>query len=138
MSRFVVVATMLALAGCNSVQIKDDSGGVIRAYEARYKRLESSGAKVELSGTVASAATIYVGLKNACTYRDTEFKFHGASVVFAGISAPSPIDTQRLANYYPNKLRVWFYSSGAYDLRGKNYKSLYGNELIAWGIVKEC
>jgi hypothetical protein len=129
---------VLALAGCGSAEVRDDPGGVVRAYEAKFERYQRRETRVVMSGTVASAATIYLGLKDACTHRDTQFKFHGASIRFLGLSAPAPKVTETLSDYYPPALKSWFYDSGASELRGADFKSLSGEDLIQMGVVKNC
>src|ERR1700687_2694197 len=75
-----VVAAMPATAAAE-VRIKDDHGGNIGEYWARYTALRNSGDQVMIDGTCSSACTLVLGLvpsERICVTRNASLGFHAA------------------------------------------------------------
>jgi hypothetical protein len=93
-SILATLGTVVALANAaaaRSIELRDDLGGNIYSYEAKFRAIARAGDEVRIGGTCASACTfvlIYVPKKQVCLEPDTKFAFHSVSSGRAG----NPLD----------------------------------------------
>lgn len=59
------------------ITVKDDMGGVVREYNARWFAYRRSGALVKIDGACASACARFMTLPRVCAMPNAEFFFHG-------------------------------------------------------------
>ena len=109
-----LIPALLLLASCGAAMdrprevipdpliIENDLGGNVEVYTERFRRYEAAGVRVELRGRISSAATMYLGLTNACLGRGMVASFHRAH--------PDPLGlaNRRLARRYPGAIRDRF------------------------------
>src|ERR1700745_332237 len=85
MKTHVVLASVLLMLGpapaTATVRIANDTGGQIGPYLAKYRALRSSGERVEIDGTCASACTMLLGIiprNRICITPRASLVFHSA------------------------------------------------------------
>lgn len=75
-----VIALIFSLVpafGPEIITIKDDMGGVVREYNARWHQYRRSGALIRIEGGCASACARFMTLPRVCAMPNAEFFFHG-------------------------------------------------------------
>jgi len=131
----LLAATLSAAAAV--VTLKDDRGGNIGAYWARFTALRDSGDRVVIDGVCSSACTLVLGLVPAeriCVTRNAALGFHAAwRPGLFGIQIINEPATRTLMNAYPAPIRQWIARNG-----GLNPWTIYlsGPELMA--LYREC
>jgi hypothetical protein len=111
---------MLFLAGMTvasaTVRIHDDSGGQIGDYLAKFKALRSSGERVEIDGTCASACTMLLGTiprNRICVTPQAVLEFHSAwDPAPYGGEVTSEAGNRILWSNYPGPVRKWISRHG--------------------------
>lgn len=135
------LALVVLLCGCLSpthLVMQNRPGGILKEHYAEYDRYARAGTKIEFKGSIASAATIFIGLPGACTYPDTVFRFHAPIIRFSTFSILAPSDTvNKMISYYPPKLREW-YRRNIPTNKKNDFVDLTGKQLIDMMIISEC
>lgn len=134
----VALVLMLFLAGMATasatVRIDDDRGGQIGDYLAKFKALRSSGQRVEIDGTCASACTMLLGTiprNRICITPRAVLEFHSAwDPSPSGGEAKSEAGNRILWSTYPNQVRNWISRNGGLrsdiiKLRGAALAAMY-------------
>src|SRR5580704_15871904 len=115
-----VVATMLFLilsmaSASATVRIRDDSGGQIGEYLARYQALRASGDQVIIDGTCASACTMLLGViprNRICVTPRAVLAFHSAWTPTSEGEQISSAGNFYLWSNYPSDIRKWIIAHG--------------------------
>jgi hypothetical protein len=97
-----------------TVRIYDDPGGQIGNYVAKYRALRSSGERVEIDGTCASACTMLLGSiprNRICVTPSARLIFHSAWDP-EGDPAVSADGNRILWSTYPASVRQWITRHG--------------------------
>jgi hypothetical protein len=112
------VAALLFMTGVVSssaaVRIHDDSGGQIGEYVAKFKAIRSSGERVEIDGTCASACTMLLGSiprDRICVTPSARLVFHSAWDP-DGDPAVAADGNRILWSRYPASVRQWIKRHG--------------------------
>lgn len=96
--------------------ITDDAGGSLRQYAQRYAMVRDSGERVVIDGLCFSACTMLLGIvprERVCATGNALLGFHAARLPDPyGGAVVSPIDTQRLYDIYPQRVRAWIARRG--------------------------
>lgn len=108
--RQLLFAAVLSLSAsvvrAEVVDISDDHGGLLSAYQAQFAALAARGVAVRVVGPCVSACTVMVGYiprQNICVAPGAYFGFHWATTGFA---------TQELWSAYPSDIRQWISQHG--------------------------
>lgn len=117
----------------SAVLIKNDGGGDIPLYIARYVYLQARGERVVIDGDCLSACTLALGMlaKNRrCFTRKARLGFHAAWTKIGGTRVRDPVGTQILWSSYPAKIRKWISKHGGLTskviyLEGKELAAMY-------------
>lgn len=131
-----IVAAIPATASA-VVRIKDDHGGNIGEYWARYTALRNSGDQVMIDGTCSSACTLVLGLvpsERICVTRNASLGFHAAwRPGVLGLQVINEPATRTLMSAYPPPIQQWIARNG-----GLNTWTIYlsGPDLMA--LYPEC
>jgi hypothetical protein len=132
-----LISLALAWAFCGAppsqgaVIIKNDRGGDVLEYYAKYQSLQSRGERVVIDGDCLSACTLVLGLiakEQRCFTRRARFGFHAAWDEFGKTQVRNPIGTAIFLSAYPAEILRWLDKHG-----GLTSKVLYleGDELAA-------
>ena len=114
-----------------------DRGGIIGVRANEVRRLNNSGRRVEIRGTIClSSCTMYLGAENVCVNPEASFGFHGSSY-YGQPLAPEDFEywSKILASHYPPAIRKWFMTTARH--KRTSYYTIRGNELIQQG-VRPC
>jgi hypothetical protein len=120
-------------AAKSDVLIKNDGGGDIPQYAARYLALQLSGERVVIDGDCLSACTLALGLlaeNQRCFTKDVRLGFHAAWTVSGGAKTRDPFGTAFFWSVYPAKIRYWISRHGGLTekviyLEGKKLAAMY-------------
>jgi hypothetical protein len=110
----LLLAVLLSFTGAASAQtvdVSDDHGGLISAYQNQWSTLAAQGVKVRIVGPCVSACTLvlsYVPRRNICVMPNAYLGFHWATTAF---------HTQELWSAYPPDIRQWIYQRGGLTVR---------------------
>ncbi len=136
----LLIALVFAGISCNAEQaksevlIKNDGGGDIHQYIARYLYLKLRGERVVIDGDCLSACTLALGLlakKQRCFTNEARLGFHSAWI---GMGTPwltdEPLGTGVFWSIYPAEIRRWISSHGGLTsrviyLEGKELAAMY-------------
>jgi hypothetical protein len=104
----VLVASIhvTSMAQAETVDVRDEHGGLLSSYQQQWEKLAAQGAHVRIVGPCVSACTVVVGhipRENICVTPDAALGFHWATVQFA---------TAELWNTYPSDIRAWITEHG--------------------------
>lgn len=108
---FLISGIAAASAG---VRISEDTGGRIGDYVAKYRAMRSSGERVEIDGTCASACTMLLGSiprSRICVTPGARLVFHSAWDP-AGDGAVAADGNRILWSSYPESVRRWIRRHG--------------------------
>ena len=133
----LLIALVFAAISCNAEQaksdvlIKNDGGGDIYQYIAKYLSLQWSGERVVIDGECLSACTLALGLlskQQRCFTTEARLGFHAAFTESGKAQVGNPLGTDIFWMIYPAKIRRWISEHG-----GLNAKVIYleGKELAA-------
>jgi hypothetical protein len=118
-ARAIFVAMLLLIMSMASafatVRIRDDRGGQIGEYFARYQALRVSGEQVVIDGTCASACTMLLGAvprNRICVTPRAALAFHSAWDSASGGNVASSAGNQILWANYPSSVRRWINRNG--------------------------
>ena len=98
------------------VRIRNDQGGSINQYFARYQSIRDSGDRVVIDGPCLSACTLVLGILPSDRVCATE----GAKLGFHAAWRPNPLggrtlavdQTRRMMDIYPAHVRRWISRNG--------------------------
>jgi len=124
--RAIVVAMLLHISGLSAghadVVIRNDLGGVLQVYDAKYRGMAARGEKIVIDGDCASGCTIILGLvprANVCITARARFGFHRSRQLltyFQDTPIWIPTSPQRQAEidatYYDVQVRAWIAAHG--------------------------
>jgi hypothetical protein len=124
--RAIAVAALLHVSGISAGHadaiIREDLGGTLMRYDAKYRAIAARGEKVVIDGDCASACTIILGIvprENVCVTARARFGFHlweYPLTEFMGktIMVPFPDYKQAELNqlYYDWRVRNWIERHG--------------------------
>jgi len=136
----LLVALIFAVVSCNAGQaksevlIKNDGGGHIPQYFAKYLYLQLSGEHVVIDGNCLSACTLALGLlaqDRRCFTREARLGFHAARTEESGTPhTMDPFGTDVFWLVYPPEIRRWISRHGGLTsrmiyLEGKELAAMY-------------
>ncbi len=93
-------------ASAETIDVADDHGGLLSAYETQWATLAARGVKVRIVGPCVSACTVLVGYiprQDICVMPNAYLGFHWATTDF---------HTQELWSVYPADIRQWISQHG--------------------------
>jgi hypothetical protein len=133
----LLISLVFAGISCNAEQaksdvlIKNDGGGDIYQYIAKYLYLQWRGERVVIDGECLSACTLALGLlskEQRCFTKQARLGFHAAYTESGKAQVGNPIGTDIFWMIYPEEIRRWITEHG-----GLTSKVLYleGKELAA-------
>ncbi len=133
-----IVGALLVLLGVGSasatVRISEDRGGRIVTYLYKFAMIRSSGERVVIDGTCASACTMILGAvprDRICVTPRASLGFHAAWEYGAqGRPVASRGGTRFLLETYPPEIRRWIHRHGGLTphmmfLRGRELAAMY-------------
>jgi hypothetical protein len=117
----------------SDVLIKDDGGGDIYRYIAKYLSLQWSGERVIIDGECLSACTLALGLlskQQRCFTNDARLGFHAAYTDSGKAQVGNPVGTDIFWLIYPAEIRRWISKHGGLTskviyLEGKELAAMY-------------
>jgi len=120
----------------SEVIIRNDRGGDVIQYFAKYQDLQARGERVVIDGDCLSACTLVLGLvaKNQrCITAKARFGFHAAWDQSGKTKVENPIGNAIFLSVYPSEILQWINKHG-----GLNSKVIYleGKDLAA--IYRPC
>ena len=135
----LTISLMFAGISCNvelaksDVLIKNDGGGDIYQYVAKYLYLQMRGERVVIDGDCLSACTLALGLlakEQRCFTKDARLGFHAAFTESGSTQVGNPIGTDVFWMVYPAKIRRWITKHGGLTskviyLEGKELAAMY-------------
>ena len=135
----LLIALLFAGISCNAdrakseVLIKNDGGGDIPQYIAKYLYLQLSGERVVIDGDCLSACTLALGLlaqDRRCFTNKTRLGFHAAYTESGTPRISNPLGTDVLWLVYPPEIRRWISRHGGLTskiiyLEGKELAAMY-------------
>ena len=132
--RLLLIALALAWAVSSArseVVIRNDRGGDVLEYYAKYQALQSRGERVVIDGDCLSACTLLLGLvekRHRCFTSKARLGFHAAWDEAGATTVQNPIGTAIFLSTYPPEILHWLDRHG-----GLRAKVLYldGKELAA-------
>ncbi len=89
-----------------TIDVSDDHGGLLSAYQTQWATLAARGVKVRIVGPCVSACTVLVGYiprQDICVMPNAYLGFHWATTGF---------HTQELWSVYPADIRQWISQHG--------------------------
>src|SRR5512139_2817538 len=111
-----VVSALAVTSASATVIIRDDIGGKMQDYTARFRQLRDSGDSVVIAGTCVSACTMVLGLvpsDRICATHKALLGFHAAWMFDnSGKRVVSASGTQELMKTYPAPVRAWIAQHG--------------------------
>jgi hypothetical protein len=133
-----ILALTLSIASSSAtVLIREDGGGRMEDYTARFQQVRQSGEFVVIDGPCLSACTMVLGIvppDRLCATSNAVLGFHGAWVFDeAGGRVPSASGTRELMDTYPASVRAWIAWHGGLTPR---MMFVRGRELAA--LVPPC
>ena len=113
----------LLVSGCagkigafqQTVVIKNDRGGLIGNFTAKYKRWDAANKKVVIDGYCASSCTIFIGTikpQNVCLTKNAILGFHGAWGLSWGGKEELKDQTHLMTDYYTLPINAWIATRG--------------------------
>src|SRR5262245_46353514 len=133
----LLIALVFAGISCNAGQaksevlIKNDGGGDIARYFAKYLYLQLSGERVVIDGDCLSACTLALGLlaqDRRCFTNEARLGFHAAWEESGALRTRHPLGTDVFWLVYPQEIRRWISRHGGL---GSRMIYLEGKELAA-------
>src|SRR6185312_13208299 len=135
----LLISLMVAALFCSAEQVKsqvlirNDGGGDIIRYVAKYLSLQWRGERVVIDGDCFSACTLVLGLlakDQRCFTNRTRFGFHEAWEDFGSTRLPNPLGTAIFWLVYPYEIRSWIGNHGGLTSRviylaGKELAAMY-------------
>jgi hypothetical protein len=135
----LLIALVFATISCTAQQaksdvlIKDDGGGDIYRYIAKYLSLQWSGERVIIDGECLSACTLALGLlskQQRCFTNDARLGFHAAYTDSGKAQVGNPVGTDIFWLIYPAEIRRWISKHGGLTskviyLEGKELAAMY-------------
>jgi len=122
----LLIALVIAGISCNAGQtksevlIKNDGGGDIPQYIAKYLYLQLSGEWVVIDGDCLSACTLALGLlaqDRRCFTNKTRLGFHAAYTESGTPRIMNPLGTEVFWLVYPPEIRSWNSRHGGLTFR---------------------
>ncbi len=135
MKKIYILVMCIILAGCagtispigqQRVVIRNDRGGLINNYIAKYKRWAAQDKLVVVDGYCASACTTAIGLiprHNLCVTRNAVWGFHGSytnTLIVGGAKTEAPTLTHLMTDTYTHDVQAWIDRHGGI----KTYKRM--------------
>jgi hypothetical protein len=118
-SLLTVAAAAATLVSSSSAQaivrLADDPGGLIAAYEHKFRRQGAAGERFVIDGPCLSACTLAVGLvprQNICATPKAVLGFHAAWTPAPWGKAVSGPATHHMMSIYPQDLQTWINAHG--------------------------
>jgi hypothetical protein len=112
----VFSAALSITSASATVLIREDGGGKMEDYTARFQQVRQSGESVVIDGPCLSACTMVLGIvprDRVCATPNAVLGFHGAWVFDdAGGRVASASGTRDLMNTYPASVRTWIARHG--------------------------
>lgn len=102
----MLVSAMPLPAHAETINVSDDHGGSVAAYDARWAAIAARGANVRIVGPCQSACTVLLGhipRRRICVTPNASFGFHLAHL---------PSATATLWNAYQPDIRAWIKAHG--------------------------
>lgn len=102
----MLVSAMPLPAHAETINVSDDHGGSVAAYDARWAAIAARGANVRIVGPCQSACTVLLGhipRRRICVTPNASFGFHLAHL---------PSATATLWHAYQPDIRAWIKAHG--------------------------
>jgi hypothetical protein len=103
---FCVMCLFTSVTRAETIDVSDNHGGSVAAYDQRWAGLAAQGASVRIVGPCQSACTVLLGhipRNNICVMPEASFGFHLANL---------PSATATLWNSYSPEIREWINQHG--------------------------
>lgn len=129
----VLTVALTTTAARATVLIKDDNGGLMEDYVARFQPVRESGEPVVIDGACLSACTMLLGLvprHQVCATPNATLGFHAAwQFNKSGDRVASASGTRDLMKTYPASVRAWIVKHGGLTphmmfVRGRNLAAI--------------
>ena len=122
-----------AMQSRSEVLIKNDRGGDVLEYYAKYQSLQSRGERVVVDGDCLSACTLVLGLlakDQRCFTSSARLGFHAAWDEYGTTHVQNPIGTAIFLSVYPPEILQWVSKHGGLTskviyLEGKELATMY-------------
>lgn len=101
-----ILSLVASLARAETVEITDDRGGLVFAYQLKWEQLQTQKVNVRIAGRCLSACTIFLGYiprRDICVMPNAALGFHLATL---------PSVTKQLLDEYPEDIRAWIDQHG--------------------------
>jgi len=135
----LLISLMFAGISCSAEQaksavlIKNDGGGDIPQYVAKYLYLQLRGERVVIDEDCLSACTLALGLlakDRRCFTNEARLGFHAAWIEFGATRINNPLGTGIFWLVYPAEIRRWISKHGGLTsriiyLKGKELAAMY-------------
>jgi hypothetical protein len=124
------------LASAKTIHVTNDRGGLIVAYEARYRAAAARGDRFVIDGNCLSACTMAIGIfdnKHICATPRAVLGFHSAWRPTPRGKIPASAATDYMARWYTPAAKDWIERNGGL---GPSLMYLRGSELYA--VVPAC
>ena len=116
-----------SVASAETIDVSDDHGGLLMAYQQQWAQLSAQGMNVRIVGPCVSACTVllgYIPRQNICVTPGAYFGFHVATTIFA---------TEDLLRAYPADVRAWL------DQRGRlSNQVLWMQAPVTYRFFRKC
>jgi len=126
-----ILAAILTLgasvASAETIDVSDDHGGLLMAYQQQWAQLSARGLNVRIVGPCVSACTVlfgYIPRQNICVTPGAYFGFHAATMTFA---------TEDLLRAYPADIRAWLDQRG-----GLSNQVLWMQAPVTYRFFRKC
>jgi hypothetical protein len=131
-----VMACVCTLANAKTIHVTNDRGGLIVAYEARYRAAAARGDRFVIDGNCLSACTMAIGIfdnKHICATPRAVLGFHSAWRPTSRGKISAPEATDYMARWYTPAAKDWIARNGGL---GPDLMYLRGSELYV--VVPVC
>lgn len=135
---FMVLTSATAKAPPGAWVVKDDRGGLVWRYVARWEQARARGERVVIDGFCASSCTLVLAHDNYCATPNAVFAFHQVSYSIWRNGGWEAVErdeegTAMMMRAYPGPVRAWIRRKGGLTER---LIELRGAELV--GRVVTC
>jgi hypothetical protein len=101
-----ILSLVTSVASAETVEITNDRGGLVLAYQMKWEKLALQHTNVRIAGPCLSACTIllgYIPRRDICVTPNGSLGFHLATIASV---------TEQLLDVYPEDIRAWIDQHG--------------------------
>ncbi len=110
-----LIVCVCTTASARTIHITNDRGGLIVAYEARYRAAAAHGDRFVIDGSCLSACTMAIGIfdsKHICATRRAVLGFHSAWLRTPRGRMEAVAATEYMARWYTPAAKDWIERNG--------------------------